>query len=88
MFEEKELTSEVKLIDKLTYREDDNAEQINVKVKRTKYRWYQINREVLPAKFSYFCEGGRLVSNDAMLGLFLTGIGLTKPEVGFVLGTG
>ena len=87
MFEEKELTSEVKLIDKLTYREDDNAEQINVKVKRTKYRWYQINREVLPAKFSYFCEGGRLVSNDAMLGLFLTGSGLTKPEVGFVLGT-
>ena len=87
MFEEKELTSEVKLIDKLTYREDDNAEQINVKVKRTKYRWYQINREVLPAKFSYFCEGGRLVSNDAMLGLFLTEIGLSKPEVGFVLGT-
>ena len=55
------------------------ASQINHRIK-------QIDRTVLPAKFSYVFEVGRKMMTQAMLILFLTSIGLHKEETGLILG--
>ena len=51
-----------------------------------KHRIKQIDRTVLPAKFSYVFEVGRKMMTQAMLILFLTSIGLHKEETGLILG--
>ena len=85
MTDEIKMSSEVKLIDKKPTNDDDETIDQNV-IKRKKYRWYQINTVMLPAKFSYFLSA-RVLINYAIMGLFLMQIGMTKAEVGFVMGS-
>ena len=51
-----------------------------------KYRWYNINLDILPAKTAYFFDTARRVGSLTSLVLFLTGIGLDKVEAGIILG--
>ena len=53
-----------------------------------KYRWYHINKEVLPGKMAYLFENGRRASAQIMLSMFYSSIGLNKGEVGLVMGFG
>ena len=50
------------------------------------YKWYHINSDSLPAKFAYTFEACRRLSYTPNLVLFLTGIGLSKTESGYVMG--
>ena len=54
--------------------------------RRPKYRWYQVNKDILPAKIAYFLDVARRIGALPNLVLFFTGIGLNKVDAGLILG--
>ncbi|XP_066929775.1 major facilitator superfamily domain-containing protein 6-like isoform X2 [Clytia hemisphaerica] len=75
-----EPTDVTKMLDK-----DDDLENA---LPTLKYKWYHINRDILPAKMAYLLENGRRAPSDVMLSLFYSAIGLSKSEIGLVMGFG
>ena len=73
---------------------EDQAEEIPLKSVNEenedepthKYKWYNINWDILPAKAAFFFDTARRVGCLPSLVLFLTGIGLDKVEAGLILG--
>ncbi|XP_066924358.1 major facilitator superfamily domain-containing protein 6-like [Clytia hemisphaerica] len=60
--------------------------EISTEDKRPKYRWYQVNKDILPAKIAYFLDVARRIGALPNLVLFFTGIGLNKVDAGLILG--
>ncbi|XP_066913636.1 major facilitator superfamily domain-containing protein 6-like [Clytia hemisphaerica] len=52
----------------------------------TKYKWYNVNTEFLPAKICYFTDSAKKLTYLPNLILFLTSLGLSKSEAGVILG--
>ena len=54
--------------------------------KPSKYKWYHIDPNAIPAKCAYFFECARRIGYQPNLVMFLTSIGLNKAEAGFIVG--
>ena len=52
------------------------------------YKWYDINRTMVPTKLAYFFNGARRLGFAPNLTLFLIAIGLNKEQSGLILGVG
>jgi len=68
---------EIKDLDDESVENTLNKEPV-VETVQSKYKWYHINANALPAKFAYFFECGRRIGYNPNLILFLTSIGLNK----------
>lgn len=77
--------SNVKGEESMELTKDCNRTTTN-KNKNERHKWYHINTSILPAKCSYFFECARRIGYSPNLILFLTSIGLTKLEAGFIVG--
>ena len=55
-------------------------------VKPSKYKWYNVDPNAIPAKCAYFFECARRIGYQPNLVMFLTSIGMNKAEAGFIVG--
>eukprot|EP00111_Clytia_hemisphaerica_P003876 TCONS_00011135-protein len=60
--------------------------QETIEIIRIKHRFYEINKQTLPAKLCYLFDVGRKMMTQAMLILFVVQTGLQKDEAGLLIG--